>query len=170
MPKFKKMTTRLTILILTLLFAGSVKGQVNDNEMRQLVLKKGITDSLFVFGQWTKTGGTETHLKYLGQVTTRDGKNFKVMNSCWFWGLSHRATSRILIFNDKNQYIGNFCLNTTYDLPDKLKNGKLVFTNTDNEDCDKSIDTSIDISEGLPKQIFIKCDGENGDLYDFQQN
>ncbi len=166
MPKFK-MTTRLTIFILTILFTGTVKGQVNDTKIRQQVFKKKVVDSLFIFGKWTESGQTETHLKYLGEVSTTDGRVFKIMNYSWFWGLSHRATSRILIYDDKNQYIGNYSLAMTYDLPNKLENGYLVFSNTDNLDCDKKLITRVSFTKGLPKEIFIKCKGENGDSYNF---
>ncbi len=98
-----------------------------------------------------------------------DNENYKILNSIWFWGQSHRATSQILIFTDKNKYIGNYHLNMTTDLPNKLKYGKLVFTNTNKEDCDKSLETIVDLKQGIPDQIFIKCEGENGDLYNFQR-
>jgi len=166
MPKLK-MTTYLTVSILTVLFALSAKGQINDNDKRQQVLEKGIVDSLFIYGKWTEGGQTETHLKYLGQVTTADGRIFKIMNSCWFWGLSHRATSRILIFNDKNEYVGNYELAMTCDLPDKLENGKLIFANNDNEDCDKKLITKINFTKVLPKEIVIKCKNEYGASYPF---
>lgn len=161
------MKIKLIILILISSLAKTAMGQVNDNSIRQQVLKENIVDSLFVFGRWTVNGDTETHLKYLGQVMTSNGQIFKIMNSCWFWGLSHRATSRILVFNGKNQYVGNYCLGMTNDLPDKLENGILIFTNTDNEGCDKSLVTKVDLTKGLPKHIFLRCEGENGDLYSF---
>lgn len=148
-------------------FAITAVGQINDNSIRKQVLKGYKVDSLFVFGRWTINGGTETHLKYLGQVITSKGQIFKIMNFCWFWGLSRRATSRILIFNGKNQYVGNYCLGMTNDLPDKLENGILIFTNTDNEGCDKSLVTKVDLTKGLPEHIFLRCEGENGDLYSF---
>jgi hypothetical protein len=129
------------------------------------VLKKGIVNKLFVFGKWTEQGGTETHLKYLGEITTKDGRTFKVMNYCWFWGLSKRATSRILVYNGRNQYVGNYGLTMTYDLPDKLQDGKLIFTNKDNEDCDRSLVTRLDLNHGLPKEFFLKCKGDHGDIY-----
>ena len=161
------MKIRLIILISIVSFTIKAMGQVNDNFIRQQVLKENIVDSLFVFGKWTIIGGTETHLKYLGQVMTSDGRIFKIMDSCWFWGLSHRATSRILIFNGKNQYVGNYCLGMTNDLPDKLDNGILIFTNSDNEGCDKSVVTQVDLTKGLPKDFFLKCDEVNGDIYSF---
>lgn len=55
----------------------------------------------------------------------------------------------------------------TNDLPDKLENGILIFTNTDNEGCDKSLVTKVDSTKGLPKDFFLKCDGVNGDIYNF---
>lgn len=161
------MTTRLSLLFFTLLSCYSIQGQTNDNEKRQQVLEKGITDSLFVFGKWTENGQTETHLKYLGEVVTADGRVFKIMNSCWYWGLSHRATSRILVFNVKNEYVGNYYLGMTYDLPDKLEDGKLIFTNSDNAYCDQMLTTKIDLMKYLPKEIFIKCKDDSGDIYSF---
>jgi hypothetical protein len=167
MPKFRKMTKRTVFFLMTLIWTLPVTGQTNDNEIRRQVLEKNVVDSLFVFGKWTKDGDTETHLKYLGQVKTIDGKTYKIMNSVWFWGLSHRATNRILIFDEKNQYVGNYSLKMTYDLPDKLENGKLVFSNKKKENCDKEIITAIDFSKGIPKEIFMKCEGETGELYVF---
>jgi hypothetical protein len=122
---------------------------------------------LFVFGKWSKNGQTETHLKYLGIVTTTNGNVFKILNYSWFWGLSHRATSRILIYNHKNQYVGNYYVNMIYDLPDRLVDGKLIFTNKDKMDCNKIIVTQIDFTKGLPKSLFINCDGQNGNVYSF---
>lgn len=156
-----------TIISFALLLALSLKGQVNDQEIRQQVLDKGIVDSLFVFGKWTANGQTETQLKYLGQVITTDGRVYKIMNSVCLWGLSQRATSRILIFNDKNQYLGNYYVGNISDLPDKIENEKLNFSNIDNDDCDKKLFTKVDFSSGLPKQFFVKCKGEYGDMYSF---
>lgn len=143
-----------------------VFGQVNDKAIRKLVLNKGIVDSLFVFGKWNEKGKTETHLQYLGQVTTNDQQVYKVMNSCWLWGLSHRATSRILIYNGKNEYVGNYYIYDINDLPIKLDNGILIFKSK--IECDKSIVTKIDLTRGIPKQIFIECESGNGDLYNFE--
>jgi hypothetical protein len=155
-----------TFFALTFTVAVYSNAQVNDQARRQKVLQKAIVDSLFIFGKWTEKGGTETHLKYLGQVTTKHGQTFKILNSSWFWGLSHRATSRILVFNDKNNYVGNYPLTLTTDLPTKMKNGKLIFKNTD-ESCDKNLATIVDFKNGLPRQFFRKCKGKFGDIYSF---
>jgi len=156
----------LTFLILTLTFALHTNAQVNDQANRQIVLEKSIVDSLFKFGKWTEKGGTETHLTYLGKVTTKNGQTFKILKSSWFWGLSQRATSRILVFKDNNKYVGNYYVTMTTDLPTKMENGKLIFKNIDN-DCDKYLTTIVELKNGLPKQFFRKCKGTYGDIYSF---
>ncbi|PZU80899.1 MAG: hypothetical protein DI529_16185 [Chryseobacterium sp.] len=120
----------------------------------------------FVFGKWNERGGTETHLKYLGQVKTSTGKIHKIMNSVWIWGLSSRATNRILVFNERNQYLGNYYVTLDTDLPTELKNGVLFFKNTD-INCDKNLVSKINLKKGLPKQFFRKCENEYGDIYSF---
>ena len=159
---------RTTSLILILILATiRSSGQVHDQKIRRQVLEKGIVDSVFIFGKWTKNGQTETHLKYLGHVTTRSGQTYKILNSTWFWGLSHRATSRVLVFNEKNQYVGNYYLSLTQDLPTTLENGNLIFKNTD-EDCDRKLITVVNLKKGLPKHLFRKCKDKFGDGYSFE--
>ena len=155
------------LLFIFLLFPIVVKSQVNDDLIRQRVLQIGIVDSEFIFGKWNENGATETHLKYLGQITTKRGKSFKIMNSVWLWGLSCRATSRILIFDYQNRYVGEYYVGMTYDLPNKLSSSKLIFTNTKREDCDKKLVTIVNLQMGLPKQFFLKCKGDFGDIYTF---
>ena len=153
-------------LTLTLTFAIYTNAQLSDQAIRQKVLEKAIVDSSFIFGKWTEKGGTETHLKYLGQVTTKHGQTFRILTSSWFWGLSHRATSRILVFDDKNKYVGNYHVTMTTDLPTKMDNGKLIFKNIA-DNCDENLMTIIEMKNGLPKQFFRKCKGKYGDIYSF---
>lgn len=150
-------------MFLTLSIYGA-KAQINENEMRLKVLKKNLIGKQFVFGKWTANGETETHLSYLGQITTTRGKNFKILNSVSFWGQSRRATSRILIFDGNNNYVGNYYLTSIYDLPTKLIDSKLVFYNTD-FNCDKKTVTTVDLKKGLPNKFFRKCSTNSGDFY-----
>jgi len=160
--------TACIILILTTCAIYSYE-QENDRKIWIEVLQKGIADSLFTFGKWTKDGQSETHLKYLGKITTTSGRTYKIVNSTWFWGPSRRATSRVLVFNAKNHYIGNYYMTMADDLPTRLDNGNLISRNT-SCDCDKKLITIIDLKSGLPKQFFRKCEGESGDIYIFNSN
>lgn len=159
------MILRLTFFSLIFLLTIPGRGQVSDP--MQQVLKKGIIDSLFVFGKWAQNGQTETRLKYLGEVVTQKGRVLRIMNCTWLWGLSPRATSRILVYNEKNQYLGDYYVTMIYDLPDKLENGQLIFTNGDNTDCDANLITKVNFATGLPKSFFLKCKGNYGDIYTF---
>lgn len=112
---------------LVLLIPIFVISQINDQNIRIKALQKGLTGKELVFGKWNEKGKTETHLTYLGTVKTNQGKTYKILNSIWIWGLSHRATNRILIFNANNQYLGNYYVTLNTDLPTKLKNRILIF-------------------------------------------
>ena len=142
----------LLIIILLVVFINPSFAQVTDKQIRNIVLKNSNIDSLIVFGKWNEKGDTETQLKYLGNIKTKEGKQYKLVNSVFIWGLSHRASSRILIYNYRNQYVGNYILNTVKELPFQLKEGKLIFKN---QDCDSNNETIIDFTNCLPKRIFF---------------
>jgi len=144
------------------------KSQINDNKIRLLTLQKGLTGKKLIFGKWTEKGDTETHLTYLGTVKTNQGKTYKIMNSSWIWGLSRRATNRILIFNGKNQYLGNYPVAVDTDLPTKLMNKILIFQNT-NSQCNKNIASKINLKNGLPKEFFRECTDGYGEIYSFNR-
>ena len=155
--------------IFILIFLGffiTGNSQTNNFYNRLKVLRKNQNGKEYVFGKWNNKEGTETHLTYLGKVKTKKGKVYKIMNSVWIWGLSKRATNRILIFNEKNQYLGNYSVTMITDLPTKLKDGILIFRNLDS-DCDKKIASKINLNNGLPKQFFRECKNGYGDIYSF---
>lgn len=159
------MKTNITFLLFFLsYFAFS---QVDASKSRLLVLRKNIIGKEFTFGKWNEKCGNKTNLTYLGSVKTKKGKVYKIMNSVWIWGMSGRATNRILIYNEKNQYLGNYYLTTSSDLPTKLKYGYLIFTNTD-KDCDAKIVTRINFMNGIPRSFYRKCNSEYGDIYSFE--
>lgn len=143
---------KFKIILLLLLFSKLSFGQIDDSKFRSTVLKKNIIGKEFSFGECDQKGGHETTLIYLGSVKTKKGKIFKIMNSIWTSGMSCRATSRILIFNAQNQYIGNYYMFDSCDLPTKLENGFLIFKNGDG--CDRKIKTKINFNIGIPKSMF----------------
>ncbi|MBA0883911.1 hypothetical protein [Flavobacterium undicola] len=160
---------KLNITIILLFIISSVIFGQNDNrDYRVEVLKKDIIGKEFTFGKWNEEVTSETRLKYLGTVKTEKGKVYKIMNSIWIWGLSKRATNRILIFNQKNQYLGNYYITMINELPTKVKNGYLIFKNIDT-DCDKNIETKINFKYGIPRTIFRKCNNESGEEYSFEE-
>src|SRR5690554_2363334 len=154
------------LTIISLLFFLVAKSQTNDKNIREIVLKKNLIGKEFVFGKWNENGETETHLTYLGKVKSKKGKTYKIMNYTWIWGQSGRATNRILIFNEKNQYLGNYYVTLDTYLPTKLENGILIFKNLD-DDCDKNTSSKVNLKNGLPKQFFRECKNGYGNIYVF---
>ncbi|MCP2027024.1 hypothetical protein L1276_002168 [Flavobacterium sp. HSC-32F16] len=156
----------LTIIVFISLFG---KAQIRDENIRLKVLRKNTIEKEYVFGKWNNKGGTETSLTYLGILKTNTGKTYKIMNSVWTWGMSCRSTSRILVFNAKNQYLGNYYITKESNLPKKIKDGVLIFENRDSE-CDKKIISKISFKNGLPQKIYKKCNNEYGDSFEFDSN
>jgi hypothetical protein len=132
------------------------------------VLNNNVIDSLYVFGQWGETDGTETHLRYLGVIKSPEGE-YKIMTSSWFWGLSKRATSRILVFNERNEYIGNYHVGMTYDLPEKIENNRIVFLHSKTDKCNKDRITRLSFVNGIPEEFFLECKDGYGDIYTFDK-
>jgi hypothetical protein len=159
---------RIYIIFFALFIVQTSFGQINDSEKHQKVLATNITDSLFIFGEWNENEGTETHLIYLGLIKT-DKENYKIMTSIWFWGLSKRATSRILVFNDKNEYLGNYYVGMTYELPEKIENNQLLFLHSKADYCDSNTITRLSFENGIPKDFFLECKDGSGEIYSFDK-
>jgi len=160
MPKFKK--AKLVTFILIFAGIGHSFGQMTSDNIKDIVLKKAIKDSLFVVDTSQSGNHDETQLRYLGILKSTDGRIFKIMSYCWIWGISQRATNRILIYNKANQYLGNYKLDTKDELPTKIEGNKLIFSIKENERVGL-LQIHISFEKGLPKHIFIK----NGNLYVF---
>jgi len=152
----------LIFLFIGFCFVGN--SQVIDSDIQLKVLKNNMKGEEFVFGKWKANTETETHLTYLGDVKVNTGKIYKIMNSTLFWGLSKRATNKILIFNEDNQYLGNYYVTLITDLPIELNNGVLIFKNLSSE-CDKRIVSKINLKNGFPEIFFRECKNGEGDIY-----
>jgi len=111
----------------------------------------------------------KTRIKYLGIVTTSQGKQYKILTSFFVFRTKKdmcHGSSSIEIYNTKNQFIGQYHVGMPDDLPDELKNNKLIYL-TNSENCNLRKERSIDLSQGLPKSFFIKCSHNGGDIYRF---
>lgn len=72
-----------------------------------------------------------------------------------------------MIYNKNNDYLGNYNVWKIDDLPVRLENGILIFKNK--KECNQNIINKVDLNNGIPNKIFLKCEGENGDLYNFMK-
>src|SRR5437868_1670858 len=98
-------------------------GQVNQNHSFQMVLHKAQVGRLYSFDKSKGSDHDRLDLIYLGKITTQKGNVLKVLTSRWYWRQAPRATSRIIMFNEKNQYLGDYYLTMTYEVPDRIETG-----------------------------------------------
>src|SRR5204862_7861905 len=142
--------------------------QLTLQKMCQQVLSENKIGNPHSFDKSNKINGhDETIITYLGSVNSHGEHIFKVLTYQYIWGPNYHTSGSIYIFNDKNQYVGQYHLGDALDLPTQLKNDRLLFTNGDNDSCDKNLRTIISLKKGLHKNIFIKCKGVYGNLYSF---
>ena len=133
----------LLIALIAVFLCPYISAQTQDQKIRLAILKSDITEKDFVFGEWNGKEETETHLNYLGEITTKDNISYKIMTSSWFWGYTKKVTNLILVYNREYELLGNYYLNTTCQLPNKIEDNKLIFEPVECRNCDKAI-TKID--------------------------
>jgi hypothetical protein len=158
--------------------ANNLFGQVNHHKAQQIVLKRNHVGKPYSFTQSKDVRFNKTLLHdydslvlvYLGKIETIDGRVFKFLTSRWYWNTSPRATSRIILFNAKNQYLGDYHLTMTYEVPDKIEGSSLVFINDKDSDCTPKLVTKVSFKRGIPRKFFLKCKDKFGDIYSFAQN
>ena len=155
------------ILIFFCITFINVFSQTNPDTDRQAVLNHNKIGKEYVFDRSKKNEFNRTELTYLGQIRAKNGRVFKILISSWYWGIAPRATSRIVVYNDRNQYIGNYYVAAPDDLPSKIENNSLVFYNKNKKDCDSSLVQRISFYNGLPKEFFLECKNKTGDIYSF---
>lgn len=105
-------------------------------------------------------------LRYLGKIQTRSKILYKLL--CWarIWGANNHSTGVILLYDNYNKFVGKYVLGNMFDLPIKIEDNSLVFYNKSRTHCDKKIISRVSF-DSIPNKIFIKCNGNLGDLYSY---
>lgn len=162
---------RFPVFIPALLLVVNIcYGQVNHKKAFRLVLEHDEIGKAISFDQTKEENYDSLVLVYIGDIKTKKGRHLKILTSRWYWGISKRGTSRIVVFNQKNQYLGDYYLTMTYEVPDKIEGTSLVFVNKKESDCAPNVVTKVSFLNGIPKSFFLKCKGQYGDIYSFAQN
>ena len=161
---------RATLLVFCLILFTHGYTQVNPDKAYQSVLNQAKVGKEYSFDKSKKGYYDSLVVVYLGTIKTNKGRVIKFLTSRWYWGHFPRATSRIVVFNEKNQYLGDYYLTMDYDVPDKIEGKSLVFINDKNSDCTPGFITRVSFRYGIPKQFFLQCKDNMGDIYSFEQN
>jgi hypothetical protein len=160
----RKSYTLAIVLLLTVL--PTVLFARSTDELKYVLRKNKIGKEY----RWDRSNPNEANilrLVYLGQVRSRSGSSYKLMTSIWEWGHSHRATTRLLIFDGENKYLGNYYLGPTEYAPNMIKDGRLVFANEPLSGCDEKVRTLVSFRNGIPTQLFRECRNGEGDSFLF---
>ncbi|ACU60651.1 hypothetical protein [Chitinophaga pinensis] len=110
---------------------------------------------------------TRYRMTYMGSIKTKSDTTLKFLNLINITGGfdSRKAhyTGAVLLYDQHNNYLGDYAVPDTLSLPVKIEGTSLVFPGQ--QDCNAI--TKIDFANQIPKEIFIKCVGESGDFYPF---
>lgn len=156
------------LLFVSLFFLASNNIFCQENRITKKVLMKNQVGKVYCFDSSSKENGlNKIFIRYIGKVKTNNGIEYKIVTWSRVWGINHHTTGIVYVYDSNNNYIGKYVLGDSSDLPDKIVNGNLTFTNKHKQDCDANLVTSIDFSRGIPKDIFLKCKGDSGDIYSF---
>ncbi|MEQ1732811.1 MAG: hypothetical protein ABL940_04010 [Bacteroidia bacterium] len=138
-----------------------------DKKCEQLVLSENKIGQEYLFKVLSKKEVLEYHITYLGEIANKDVGKIKFLNFIVYFGLyedSKRANGAVVLYSGKDKFLGLYGVGSAYSVPTKIEGSNLVF-NYNDENCNQT--TVINFSDSIPKQIFINCTKDGGDLYSF---
>lgn len=161
-----------TLLLLICCGHPSKKENLNKNDdfyekCRKLTLSENKIGQEYQFSLIGKKLD-QIHVKYLGNIITSENDTLKIVNSQNLFGLSEeskRGNGSVYIYNAQNKFIGVYFLGDYWGVPLKIEGQNLVFSYK-NEFCNQT--TKISLKDSIPKQIFIQCTKDGGDIYNLE--
>ena len=153
-------------IILFLISACNVRGQA-DLCMKVLSENKIGKDFTFDLSS-TKDGKNKVEIKYMGVVQTKTNQKYKIVSWSSIWGVNEHTSGVIFVYDMNNLRIGKYVLGSMFELPDRIEKNNMVFNNQHRPNCDTTIITEISFTDGIPQQFFLKCQGQIGDVYSFE--
>ena len=158
---------KVIIATIQFLVCLSAYGQ---NDIIKEVLEKNLAGKEFYFdSSTTKDGLDKIYIKFLGEIKTFAGRKYKILTWKRVWGSNKHTTGVVFVFSSKNEFVGKYYLGSSFELPDKIEDSNLIFTNKGKPDCETNLITKVSFCKGLPKEFFLKCKGEYGDVYTLSQ-
>lgn len=171
---------RFFLSIVIVLFVGCNKSDSNQDikikipqkldyyeRCRLLVLEENTPNQDFEF---VKKGNNidEQVIKYLGNIVTSEKDTLKILNTVHYSGIyedSRRGNGQVRIYDSNNQLIGFYNLGSALAIPNYISDKELIFKYK-NDQCNQT--TKISLKDSIPKQIFIQCTKDGGDIYSLE--
>jgi hypothetical protein len=166
-------TKKIMLLLLfpIILFGQNYRYSLEFSKLQKyelLALKKASIGKAYVHDLTNKKGCNKTSIKYLGTIKTKNGKQYKVISSFFVFSAAStcHGTSKIKIYDIKNNYVGQYCIGMPDDLPTKISENKFVCW-TNSKECNSRKVFSINFEKGLPKKFFLPCAKKGGEECSF---
>ncbi|PIF47741.1 hypothetical protein CLU96_4810 [Chryseobacterium sp. 52] len=134
---------------------------------RLLTLEQNVPNQDFGFIKKGKEIDEQV-VKYLGSIITSKNDTLKILNSIHYTGIyedSKRGNGQVYIYNSHNKLLGFYNLGSALAVPSSIDNKSLIFR-YNNESCNQV--TKISLKDSIPKQIFVQCTKEGGDIYNLE--
>ena len=171
-----KNKSRISIIFLLLVLGCSkgsdqAKPEKNDyyERCRLLVLQEDRPNQNYQFKRDGREIDEQT-INYLGYIITNKKDTLKIISSVNFSGLfndSKRGNGNIYIYDKSNHQIGFYNVGSALAIPKQIINNRELLFDYKNDICDQV--TKVNLSDSIPKKIFVKCTSEGGDLYNFKK-
>jgi hypothetical protein len=121
-------------------------------KLRLEVLQANSIGKDFEYDLTGQEGCSKTKLTYLGIISTSKNKKYKLLNSFFVTGYSCRGISRLVVYDDKNNYLGNYYFEGP--LPSSIDKNEIVFKKGI-RDCNNVKEVKISFNTGLPKSFNV---------------
>ncbi|MBV7534035.1 hypothetical protein [Chitinophaga sp. sic0106] len=170
----QKITLGISIALLTA--CGTSNYDLNSfksisyyEKCRRVVLAENVIGKEYFF---SRSGNEidELNITYLGYIVQTNGDSLRVLNCINYTGQnpgSRRGNGKVYIYDIKNGNFGFYSVGSAKAVPSRVEKGDLIF-DTHYDDCNAA--TRIRLSDSIPKEIFINCNKEGGDIYSFENS
>ena len=151
-------------------FTGIDKGSSEYTQLQKFEHRslQNTAGKIYTYDLTGRKDCNKTRIQYLGIIHTNQGKQYKILTSFFVFSAAStcHGTSSIKIFDLNNKYIGEYYVGTPDNLPDVLRQNKLLYVNN-SADCDLRKTRCINLTNGLLQSFFIPCSKTGGDRYSF---
>jgi hypothetical protein len=144
--------------------SGEQESKDFSSKLEDLVFEEKNSGTEFFLKILEKKGVLEYKITYLGNIKNSEGHNLDFLYSTVYTGNyedSKRAGSIIVLYLDNKRY-GAYQLGGGFNKNPTILENEMVIGYNDS-DCDQI--THINFKDSIPKEIFVHCKEENGQMF-----
>jgi hypothetical protein len=141
---------RFTYIIFLVIATNNLLAQSSDGKMLQRVLAANtIGKPITYIRHDTAYGKLEYRFMYIGRIKTVQHLTYKIVTRTLFSGISHHASNRIYVLDNRNKLLGFYRIVLVDELPIKIKGNYLFFHDSETKRTDSTY-----CGKELPQKIY----------------